>query len=187
MDNNCIELVDISGRRDDCTDHSCQSVESTLAQLGPAEHDAGGCEDAGGNRCMSGSTYIPIMSTIYEDDYLDERSRERAEVEEMLDRCRIFSPIYDATGASRPNNDPVLMAMLNGSLDAGTDGEGGTRVDIVKILTIFAAVCIVFSAIIFLCVFDDVHCLIPASCLLVTGIVCSIIVTMLKRRANRQL
>ncbi len=65
------------------------------------------------------------------------------------------------------------------------DRGSNERVDLVKIMIVLAVVCLLFSLIIFLCVLDDKYCLIPASCLLIAGIVCSTVAVVLKRRERR--
>lgn len=70
----------------------------------------------------------------------------------------------------------------NNSINLNSTDSGDTRILVLKIA---AAVCLLFSIIIFLCVLDDIYCLIPASCLLAVSISSCIALIALNRRGIR--
>ncbi|WP_092483625.1 hypothetical protein [Candidatus Ichthyocystis hellenicum] len=70
-----------------------------------------------------------------------------------------------------------IMETRNCMPDLGNMEEDDTCVLVLKIV---AAVCLLFSLIIFLCALDDMYCLIPASCLLGVGIIPSVVLIALK-------
>ncbi|WP_092483629.1 hypothetical protein [Candidatus Ichthyocystis hellenicum] len=94
-----------------------------------------------------------------------------------------FTPSSDFAAYSEIPVLGIRRRITNGSNSNSSLGYTETSKGVL-VLRIFATVCLLFSIIIFLCVLDDIYCLIPASCLLVAGIVSCIIAVVSKKRQS---